>query len=99
MMRRISGEVIQEDIEGDVLEVFVRKDIDQLFSNVRKTEGGSTVAEGGDDGVVATATLIGHCGFISMADAVLDGEAAVVLGSLFRGDRWEIGTDRGWGDV
>lgn len=99
MMCRISGEIIQEDIEGDVLEVFIGKDINQLFSNVGETEGGSTVAEGCNDGVVATAALIGHCGFISMADAVLDGEAAVVLGSLFRGDRWEIGTDRGWGDV
>ena len=99
MMCRISGEIIQEDIEGDVLEVFVRKDIDQLFSNVGKTEGGSTVAEGCNDGVVATAALVGHRGLVGMADAVLDGEAAVVIGSLFWGDGGEVGVDRGWGDV
>ena len=99
MMCRISGEIIQEDIEGDVLEVFIGKDIYQLFSNVGETEGGSAVAKGGNDGVVATAALVGHRGFISMSDAVLDGEAAVVIGSLFWGDGGEVGADRGWGDV
>ena len=93
MMCRISGEIIQEDIEGDVLEVFIGKDIYQLFSNVGETEGGSAVAKGGNDGVVATATLVGHRGFVGMADAVLEGEAAVVIGSLFWGDGWEVGAD------
>ena len=39
------GEIIEEDIEGDVLEVFVGEDGEEGFGESRVTEGGSAVEE------------------------------------------------------